>query len=129
MNMRRLLLTAALALCPMLAMADESISGQWRADVGHGVLISMDVLADGHWLSQTVQNNKVVAEMAGTYEQTKTNATSGKLVFTPVKSKTTAEHGAAKVEDDTYTLADRGAVLNLTTAGETMVYHKQPYAK
>jgi hypothetical protein len=129
MNMRRLLLTVALALCPVLAVADESISGQWHADVGHGVLISMDVLADGHWFSQTVQNNKVVAEMAGTYEQTKTNAANGKLVFTPVKSKTTAEHGAAKVEDDTYTLADGGTVLRLTTGGETMVYRKQPYAK
>jgi hypothetical protein len=26
-------------MCPMLAMADESISGQWQADLGHGVLI------------------------------------------------------------------------------------------
>jgi hypothetical protein len=127
--MRRLLLTAVLALCPTLAVADESISGQWRADVGHGVLISMDVLADGHWFSQTVQNNKVVAEMAGTYEQTRTNAMNGKLVFTPVKSKTSAEHGVAKVEDDTYALADGGAMLKLTTGGETIVYHKQPYAK
>src|SRR5580700_131429 len=44
MNMRRLLLTAALALCPMLALADEHVAGQWRADLGHGVLINMDVL-------------------------------------------------------------------------------------
>jgi hypothetical protein len=127
--MRRLLLTAALALAPTIAMADESISGQWRADVGHGVLISMDVLADGHWFSQTVQNNNVVAEMAGTYEQTKTNNLNGKLVFTPVKSKTTEEHGAAKVEADTYALANGGSVLRLTTDGETMVYHKQPFAQ
>jgi hypothetical protein len=127
--MRRLLLAAALALCPMLAMADESISGQWRADVGHGVLIAMDVLADGHWVSQTVQNNKVVAEMAGTYEQTKTDDMKGTLVFTPVKSKTTAEHGAAKVEEDSYTLNADGTILKLTTGGETMVYHKQPLAK
>ena len=31
--MRRLLLTAALALYPMLALADEHIAGQWRADL------------------------------------------------------------------------------------------------
>jgi hypothetical protein len=127
--MRRLLLTAALALYPMLAVADESISGQWRADVGHGVLISMDVLADGHWFSQTVQNNTVVAEMAGTYDQTKTDKAGGKLVFTPVNSKTSADHGAAKVEEDTYTLSGGGKIMKLTTNGETMVYHKQPSAK
>ena len=127
--MRRLLLTAALALYPMIAVADESISGQWRADVGHGVLISMDVLADGHWFSQTVQNDKVVAEMAGTYEQIKTDKANGKLVFTPVKSKTSAEHGVAKVENDTYALDDGGKILKLITNGETIVYHKQPYAK
>ncbi len=126
--MRRLLLAAVLASCPMLAMADESISGQWRADLGHGVLISMDVLADGHWLSETVQNDKVVAEMAGTYEQTKTDDAHGKLAFTPVKSKTNQEHGAAKVEEDTYMLDQGGKVLTLTTGTETMVFHKQPYA-
>ena len=98
--MRRLLFAAALTMVPMLAMADESISGQWQANQGHGVLIVMDILVDGHWFSQTVQGNKVVAELAGTYDQTKTNNTSGKLVFTPVTSKTTAEHGAAKIEND-----------------------------
>ena len=121
--MRRLLLTAALALCPMLALADEHVAGQWRADLGHGVLINMDVLADGHWFSQTIQDNKVVAELAGTYEQTPTNDTSGKIVFTPLKSKVTAEHGAAKVEEDTYTLSDDGKTLILTSGKETMRFH------
>ena len=37
--MRRLLFALVLAMCPMLAMADESISGQWQADLGHDVLI------------------------------------------------------------------------------------------
>ena len=44
----------------------------------------MDVLSDGHWASETVQDDKVVAEMAGTYEQKPTNRTSGSIVFTPV---------------------------------------------
>ena len=42
----------------------------------------------------------VVAEMAGTYDQTKTTDTTGKLVFKPITSKTSAEHGAAQVEED-----------------------------
>jgi hypothetical protein len=123
MNMRRLLLTAALALYPMLALANEHIAGQWRADLGHGVLINMDVLADGHWFSQTIQNDKVGAEVAGTCEQTPTHDTSGKIVFTPLKSKVTAEHGGAKVEDDTYTLTDEGKTLILTSGKETMRFH------
>jgi len=127
--MRRLVLAAVLAMTPMLAMADESISGQWRADMGRGVLIVMDVLVDGHWFSQTVQHDKVVAEMAGTYDQTKASDTAGKLVFTPVTSKTSPEHGTAKVETDDYTLSKDGKVLRLVTAGEAMVFHKQPYAK
>jgi hypothetical protein len=123
MNMRRLLLTAALALYPMLALADEHIAGQWRADLGHRVLINMDVLADGHWVSQTIQDDKVVAELAGTYQQAPTDDTSGKIVFTPLKSEVTAEHGAAKVEDDTYRLIDNGKTLILTSGKETIRFH------
>jgi hypothetical protein len=126
--MRRLLFAAALVMCPVIAMADETISGQWQANQGHGVVIAMDVLVDGHWFSQTIQGDKVVAEMAGTYEQTKKTDASGKLVFTPVTSKTTAAHGAAKVEDDDYTLSGDGKVLRLVTKGEAMVFHKQPLA-
>jgi hypothetical protein len=126
--MRRLLRIAALAITPILALApkfalaDETISGQWRADQGHGVLINMDVLADGHWFSQTIQNDKVVAELAGTYEQTPKNDAAGRIVFTPLKSKVTAEHGAAKVEEDTYTLTQGGKVLTLSTDKESMVF-------
>jgi hypothetical protein len=93
------------------------------------VVIVMDVLVDGHWSSQTVQDNKVVAEMAGTYEQTKTSNTAGKLVFKPVTSKTSAEHGAAKVEEDDYTLTGDGKVLRLVSGGDTSVFRKQPLAK
>lgn len=127
---RRVLLAAAVAFMPMRAMADESISGQWQATLGHNVIIAMDVLADGHWTSQTVQSNQVVAEIAGTYEQKKANATSGALVFTPVKSKTTEEHGAAEVEEDKYTLEQGGRVLRLVSSkNDVMVFRKRPYAK
>ncbi len=126
--MRRLLLASVLAMSPMIAMADESISGQWQADQGHGVIIAMDILVDGHWFSQTVQNDKVVAEMAGTYDQKKKTDASGTLVFTPVTSKTSAAHGAAKVEKDDYTLSGEGKVLRLVTRGQAMMFHKQPLA-
>jgi hypothetical protein len=127
--MRHLLLAATLALSPMVAMADESIAGQWRANQGHGVLIVMDILVDGHWFSQTVQGDKVVAEMAGTYDQTKTTDAAGKLVFTPVSSKTSAEHALAKVESDDYTLSRKGKVLRLGSSDQVMVFQKQPLAK
>jgi hypothetical protein len=61
--------------------------------------------------------------MAGTYEQVPTHDTSGKIVFTPLKSKVTAEHGAAKVEDDTYKLTNNGKTLVLTSGKETMRFH------
>lgn len=126
--MRRLLFAVFLAICPALAMADQSISGQWQANPGHGVLIVMDILVDGHWSSQTVQNKKVVAEMAGTYEQTKASDTTGKLVFKPITSKTTAEHGAAAVEEDDYALIQGGKVLRLVSGGDATEYKKQPLA-
>lgn len=110
-------------------MADESIAGQWQGDMGHGVQIVMDVIADGHWFSTTVQDGKVVAELAGTYTQTKVNDATGKLVFTPLDARTKSEHGAAKVEQDDYTLTGNGMVLKLVTAGEAMEFHKQAFAK
>ena len=126
--MRRLLFAAILAMSPTLAMADQSIAGQWQANPGHGVLIVMDILVDGHWSSQTVQDNKVVAEMAGTYDQTKTGNATGKLVFTPITSKTSAEHGAATVEQDDYTLTRNRKVLRLVSGGDVTNFHKQPLA-
>lgn len=123
--MRRSLLVTVCLLAPMLARADQTIAGQWQANLGHDVIIAMDVLADGHWAGQTVQNNKVVAEMAGTYEQKKANETTGTLVFTPVKATTTAEHGKAQVETDKYALQQSGRVLRLTTANDVMEFHKQ----
>ena len=126
--MRGLLIASILALMPMVAMADESVSGQWQANLGHNVLIAMDVLADGHWSSQTVQKDKVVAEMAGTYDQKKQSDTSGTLVFKPVTAKTTPQHGTATVETDKYTLEKGGKTLRLGSGKDAMVFHKQPYA-
>jgi hypothetical protein len=123
--MRRSLLVTVCLLAPMLARADQTVAGQWQADLGHDVIIAMDVLADGHWAGQTVQNSKVVAEMAGTYEQKKENETTGTLVFTPVKATTTAEHGKAQVETDKYALQQNGRVLRLTTGNDVMEFHKQ----
>jgi hypothetical protein len=127
--MRRLLIAAVLTMWPIWAMADASIAGQWQAKPGHGVIIVMDILVDGHWFSQTVQDNKVVAEMAGTYDQTRTSDTAGKLVFRPVTAKTSAEHGAAQTENDDYTLSGGGKVLRLMSGGEATVYNRQPLAK
>ena len=127
---RRGLFAAIVMLAPALAKADESISGQWRANLGHNVIIVMDVLSDGHWASETVQDDKVVAEMAGTYEQKPTNRTSGSIVFTPVHAKVSQEHGAATVETDKYTLESGGKVLRLVTnQTDQMVFRKQPFAK
>lgn len=128
---RRLTLVAAASIlfAPTMALADASIAGQWQADLNNKVSIVMDVLADGHWTSKTVQNNKVVAEMAGTYEQKKTNSKSGTLVFTPVKSKVSQEHGAAQVETDKYSLQQGGQVLRLASSNnDVMDFHKQAYA-
>ena len=127
--MRSLLFAVVLTICPMLAMADQSISGQWQANPGHGVIIVMDILVDGHWSSETVQNNKVVATMAGTYEQTRTTDTTGKLVFKPITSKTSAEHGTAQVEEDDYTLTGGGKLLRLVSGGDKTEYKRQPLAK
>ncbi len=128
--MRNLVLVAAIACMPLAAVADESISGQWRAQLGHDVIIAMDVLADGHWTSQTVQDNQVVAELAGNYDQKKENADAGVIVFTPVKSETKPEHGEARVETDRYRLENGGNVLRLTAANnDLMVFEKQPYGR
>jgi hypothetical protein len=123
--MRRSLLITVCLFAPVLARADQTIAGQWQANLGHDVIIAMDVLADGHWAGQTVQNKKVVAEMAGTYEQTKENETTGTLVFTPVRATTSAGHGKAQVETDKYELQQRGRVLRLATGNDVMEFHKQ----
>ena len=63
--------------------------------------------------------------MAGTYEQKKQNETAGTLAFTPIKAKTSAEHGKAQMETDRYALEQNGHVLRLTTGNDAMEFHKQ----
>jgi hypothetical protein len=36
------MIAVIIALTPMLAMADESISGQWEANLGHNVIVATD---------------------------------------------------------------------------------------
>ena len=124
--MRAAFLATAVASAPKLAIANEAISGQWRADLGHNVIIVMDVLVDNHWASETVQDDKVVAQLAGTYQQTTKSPTTGTIVWTPVKSKVAQEHGAAQVETDDYTLEDGGQTLRLVTqqTKEEMAFKK-----
>lgn len=130
MYRRALLLAATAGFVPSLAIADESISGQWQAHLPDNVIVAMDILEDGSWTSENVQNNKVVAQMAGTYEQKKTSDKRGTLVFTPVKSKVSEEHGAAKVESDKYRLEHRGTELHLVSSnGDVMVFKRQALAK
>jgi hypothetical protein len=122
-NRMHLLLIIGLAMTPALALADEHVAGQWRSDLGHGVIINMDLLVDGHWTSQTIQDDKVVAEYAGTYEQTPINDTHGKIVMTPLKSHATGNHHEAKVETDTYVISDGGKVATFTSGKDKLVFH------
>lgn len=130
MQRRKIFLGIAFcALAPVSAMADKTVSGQWLADLGHNVKIEMDVLEDGYWTSRTIENNKVVAEMAGSYQQTNSNGKSGTLVFTPVQSKVSKEHSAAQIETDQYSVQDGGSVLRLMSSADNspMVFRKQSH--
>jgi hypothetical protein len=81
------------------------------------------------WSSQTVQDNRLVAEMAGTYDQTKRTEAYGTLVFKPMKAKTDPQHGKASIETDAYVLENGGKILRLGSGKNAMVFHKQPYAE
>lgn len=125
--MRAALVALALIAIPGMAFADKIVAGNWTADLGEhdgkAVSIIMSITEDGHWASKTVQGNQPIAAMSGTYTQTTVSPTTGTLVFTPSKAETSAEHGAAEVETDAYTLSD--GALNLTSNGDTMVFRKQ----
>jgi hypothetical protein len=126
--MRRFIFGALIAILPGFAQADESVSGQWEAHLGGNVMIAMDVLVDGHWSSQTVQNNRVVAAMSGTYQQTKTSPTSGTLVFNPDEAKVAKEHGEAVTETDHYDLSNGNSTLTLVNGKTVMKFVRQPLA-
>lgn len=123
-NRMHLLLIAALAISPTFAHADDHVAGQWQADLGHGVIINMDLLADGHWTSETIQDNKVVAEYAGTYEDTRTDDTHGKIVMMPYKSHViSGNHHQAKVEHDNYVISEGGKVATFTSGKDKLIFH------
>jgi hypothetical protein len=126
--MRRLIFGALVAMLPGFAVADESISGQWEAHLDKNVFIAMDVLVDGHWSSQTVQNNRVIAAMSGTYKQEKTTPTVGTLVFTPEAAKVAKEHGQAVTETDHYELLNNNNTLKLDNGKVLMTFERQPLA-
>ena len=104
------------------AIADENVAGHWRWTPGSGVIVNMDVGADGSWSSETLQHNKLVRKMRGTYKQTSSGSDTGTLVFTPTKSK--VKTGTVHVETDKYQLAQDGKQLKLTSGGDTMVFKK-----
>jgi hypothetical protein len=105
------------------AYADESVSGQWHADLGRRVTIDMTVAPDGSWSSQTLQSKKVVRSMKGTYTQTPSENGAGTMVFTPTQA--TVKTGTVKPETDRYEIATDGKTLKLTSDGDTMVFQKQ----
>jgi ribosomal protein L14 len=119
----------ASCLQPKAAWADASIAGQWQADMGNSVLLVMDVIADGHWFSTTVHDEKVVAELAGTYTQTKTNDATGTLVFTPQNGGKRSDGKPIDVETDAYVLSNNGETLTLTSDKQPMKFQKQAFAK
>jgi hypothetical protein len=129
MRLRELAFCGLLAVSPSVAFADASVAGQWEADLGDNVKIAMNVQVDGHWSSKTVQGDKVIAAMSGTYTQTKKNGTSGTLVFKPSKSHVSAQHGAPTVEHDTYSLQSDRQVLRLVANGDVLEFHRQELAK
>ena len=125
----RAVIVAVVALClPSLAFADKSVEGNWKADLGQHdgkkISIIMSVAADGQWASKTMQGDKPIAAMSGTYTQTSETPTKGKLVFTPDEADTKAGHPRADIETDEYKLADGVLTLTATTGGDPMVFHK-----
>ena len=122
--MRSILLAFFLSVAVSgIALADATVAGDWRADLGQGVRIDMNVTSSGGWSSETKQGNQIVRRMHGTYKQSQAGDRSGTLVFTPIG--TSAENGNDKVETDQYQMAESGRELRLTSEGDTMVFKKQ----
>ncbi len=122
--MRAFVLAAALLFtATTVALADASVAGDWRAELGSNVVITMNVTPDGNWSSETQQNNKVVRQMKGIYRQTQVSDTKGTLVFTPTEAQ--VKRGKVVTETDRYQLSDNGDQLSLTANGDTMVFKKQ----
>jgi hypothetical protein len=105
------------------ALADASVAGNWHADLDSGVSIDMQVAPGGAWSSRTLQENKVVREMRGTYHQQHAGNDAGTLVFVP--KHYTGKTGKVETETDRYELGEDGKVLKLTSGGDTMVFEKR----
>jgi hypothetical protein len=105
------------------ALADASVAGNWHAKLDGGVSIDMKVSPDGAWSSRTLQHNKVVREMKGTYTQTPADNGTGTIVFTPTQAS--VKSGPVQTETDQYELADNGRQLKLTSEGDTMDFQKR----
>ncbi len=122
--MRALFFAAALSVgIAAVALADESVSGDWHANLGGGVAIDMNMTPDGGWSSETLQRDKVVRQMSGTYTQMSSNDGTGTLVFTPKQAS--VRSGEVQTETDKYRLAKDGKQLKLTSQGDTMVFEKR----
>jgi hypothetical protein len=106
------------------ALADSSVAGNWHANLDSGVAINMTVSPNGAWSSQTLQHNKVVRQMKGTYTQTPASNDTGTIVFTP--TQVSVKNGQpVQTETDQYELANNGRQLKLTSEGDTMVFDKR----
>ena len=105
--MRSILLAFSLLVAVSgIALADTMVAGDWRADLGQGVSIDMNVTPKGDWSSETRQGNQVVRRMHGTYKQSQSGDGSGTLVFTPIGS--VMGNGNDKVETDQYQITESG---------------------
>ena len=121
--MRAIFFAALVSIAvPATAFADESVSGDWRANLGSGVVINMSVTPDGGWSSETLRRNQVVRQMQGTYTQTPAKDGTGTLVFTPTQAE--VKSGPVEIETDRYELAGDGKKLKLTADGDTMVFDR-----
>ncbi|MFL5289467.1 MAG: hypothetical protein ACJ8AW_53055 [Rhodopila sp.] len=105
------------------ALADSSVAGNWHAKLDGGVSIDMTVSPDGAWSSRTLQRNKVVRQMKGTYTQTPADNGTGTIVFTP--TQVSVKNGPVQTETDQYELVDNGRRLKLTSEGDTMDFQKR----
>jgi len=122
--LRTLILAALLSVTlSVAAMADATVAGDWHADLGSGVAINMNVKPEGGWSSETLQNNKVIRQIQGTYKQTSSKNGTGTLVFVPTEAS--SESGKVEIETDHYQMADNGNQMKLTSGGDTMVFHKR----
>jgi hypothetical protein len=122
--LRTLILAALLSVTlSAAAIADAIVAGDWHANLGSGVVINMNVKPEGAWSSETLQNNKVIRQIQGTYKQTSSKNGTGTIVFVP--TEVSSKSGRVETETDHYQMADNGNQMKLTSSGDTMVFHKR----